>query len=304
MKIRTKYVAVLLLMVGSLSGKAQQYLDLLKLDYSISQGKFSGTNTTNQVNELAADLSLPVVLSEGNVLVTGVIYENISTSVYDGSPAIKLQAINLKIGFNKTWSESFSSTVVLLPKLASDFGGKSPENFQMGGVALFKKTKNENLNYKFGLYVNGEVFGMLVVPIAGIYYNSETWEININLPMNSDISYRLSKNIKIGTRYEGLIKSFNFNSPYLSKDVYLAKSHNEGGLYLQAALGPVQARIFGGLSVGRSYRVYENGDEISWALTALKFGDNRTQLNTDFSNGLLFKASLIYRIDLTKKGEE
>ncbi len=53
-----------------------------------------------------------------------------------------------------------------------------------------------------------------------------------------------------------------------------------------------------GVSLGRSFRVYENDDKIDFGLSLFRFGDDRAPLNTDFANGLFYRAELAYRVYL------
>jgi hypothetical protein len=56
-----------------------------------------------------------------------------------------------------------------------------------------------------------------------------------------------------------------------------------------------------GYSIGRNYRIYDIQDRATWGLSAFKFGDNREQLNSDFSDGLIFRTRFIYRFHLNKE---
>jgi hypothetical protein len=44
--------------------------------------------------------------------------------------------------------------------------------------------------------------------------------------------------------------------------------------------------------------VYNSGDQYDFALSAVRFGDDRLQQNADFKNGLMFQTRLIYRLQL------
>ena len=123
-----------------------------------------------------------------------------------------------------------------MPKISSNFKKLGKSDYQVGGIALFKYTKNENLNYKFGLYYNSELFGPFFVPMVGLYYlspNKKT-EVNLMLPLQANFDYKLIPFIHIGANYNGLIRSYhlvdvapqNYNS-------YLGKSSNELSAYLK-----------------------------------------------------------------------
>ena len=46
------------------------------------------------------------------------------------------------------------------------------------------------------------------------------------------------------------------------------------------------------------YQVYNDNDEADLAVSAFRFGDNRTVLNPTFKDGLVFKVRLIYRFHI------
>ena len=286
----------------SISIKAQNYVDILKVDYSISKSNdFKDTQGTSDVKEWVVDATVPIVLSEKSTFLTGFVFENVSVSPYSGESEISVFTLNLKLGLNKTYSDKWSATYLLLPKFSSDMQNVAGEDFQLGIVSLFKFIKNENLNLKFGLYYNTDLFGPFLVPFAGFYYQKEKWEINALLPATVDVGYKLGNSLKTGLRFNGFIKSFNLNEEVDGMSQYLAKANNEVGIYLGYTFGKINVIVMGGRSIGRTYRTFENGDKMNFALSAIKIGDERTQLNSDFKDGLVLKTSLIYRFPIDNK---
>ena len=57
-------------------------------------------------------------------------------------------------------------------------------------------------------------------------------------------------------------------------------------------------RGMAGVSLGRSFREYQTGDKIDFGLSLFRFGDDRVPLNTDFADGLFYRAELAYRVYL------
>ena len=49
------------------------------------------------------------------------------------------------------------------------------------------------------------------------------------------------------------------------------------------------------------YNVYPIDQKIDYRISALKFGDNRTQLNSKLSNSVYLMAEAIYRFDIPSK---
>ena len=188
-----------------------------------------------------------------------------------------------------------------LPKISSDFEAFGKNDFQVGFLSLFKKTKNINLNYKFGAYFNTELFGPFVVPIAGVYYKKNKWETNLLLPLSFDVNYQLAEPFRIGLKFSGFQKTFHLNTLYNGMDQYVTKANNEVGGYLSFTYKNIYFVGMIGHSIGRNYRTYEVGDQLNLSISVIKIGEEQKQLNTDFEDGFVFKTSVFYRLNLDKK---
>ena len=240
-------------------------------------------------------------------MLSGIIYENIQTKLFEDGNYVSLSSVTLKVGMNKVFSEKWSGTAVLLPKLASDFIRVGQKDFQMGGIALMKFKKSSNVNYKFGLYYNSELFGPFFVPMIGLYYLSpnKKFETNIMLPLQADVNYKIIPFMNIGFNFNGQIRSYHVTdiTPTQHSD-YVARSTNEFFAYLKFNVSKslsIQTKV--GQSVGRSYKVYADNDKVNFGLPATFIGPKRQQLNTNFSNGQIFQVTLLYRFNLEKKVE-
>jgi len=281
---------------------SQNYIDLLKVEYSLSKGnKFKTHPNSSNVYEWVVDATVPIVLSENNTLLTGFLYENSKVIAYAGMDQINLFTLNLKLGINKIYSAKWSATYLFLPKLSSDLQTIKSNDFQMGAVTIFKLSKNAYLNYKFGAYYNFELSGPFLVPLVGIYYQKSKFEANIMLPLAVDLNYSILSQFRVGFKFSGFIKSFHLNDTFNGMSQYISKANNEIGGYLGFSKGNVNLIAMLGTSIGRSYRTYEIEDRLGFSLSAIKFGDNRNQLNTDFADGLVVRTSLIYRFTFAEK---
>ncbi|MFT6324575.1 MAG: hypothetical protein ACJAWO_002140 [Halieaceae bacterium] len=135
-----------------------------------------------------------------------------------------------------------------------------------------------------------------------MYYQSPSkkFEANIRIPISADINYTLTPWLRSGINFNAFVRTFHLNEPYNGNSGnYLTKTTNEIYGYLQFDLPKgiiLQTKV--GYSIARNYRVYDIEDRIAWGFSAFKFGDDRTQLNTDFSDGMILKAKLIYRFSL------
>jgi hypothetical protein len=290
------------LMFTAFAVKSQNYIDLAKFDYAVTSTNTFDTGTaTTPLMEMNGDLTVPVVINEKFTFLPGVTYENTKASFDPGRATESITGLTLKLGMNINHNEKWSGTYILLPKISSDLKETNAKDFQMGAVVLMKNTKSERLNYKYGVYVNTDLFGPLIVPIFGIYYlnPTEKFEAKLLLPFAADFNYKVKNNFRYGLTFKGQVRTYNLNTPLANENNrYLARSTNEVYTYVQYALdNGINFQLGVGRSIGRSYRIYNERTAVS--LPLVYFGDERKQLNTDFSDSWLFKATVFYRLNLS-----
>ncbi len=132
---------------------AQEYVDLFRIGYGQTfSNNFEGVDSSTQVKSFDAGFTFPVVLNENHALITGADFSLNNLQLFPEAEYTSLYSTNLKLGLASTWSEKWSTTIVLLPKIASDYKNISGDDFYFGGFALLKLKKNENLKYRFGVY--------------------------------------------------------------------------------------------------------------------------------------------------------
>lgn len=290
----------------SVAASSQNYVDILKLHANTTNlNAFDSSLCKTRVNELVADLTLPVKLGEKTSLLTGAVYEGFQARLFSDGPVKSFGSFTTKVGINQKFGERWSGTFVALPKISSDFVSLGNKDFQLGGITIIKYKMHESLHYKFGLYYNNELFGPFFVPMAGLYYLSPAKEVeaNLMLPLQADVSYTPLPMMSLGCNFNGQIRSYHLtNSLPGHHSTYLARSTNELFVYLKYNLSPslsIQAKV--GRSIGRSFRVYDEDDKVTFGLPATFIGSKRKQLNSDFSDGLVFQLSFLYRFQLNKK---
>ncbi len=304
--MKNKYLALLFLPLFSFS---QEYVDLLKIGYGQTfNNNFEGSNESTHVTTFDIDFTYPVILNKNNVLVTGAIFiENEvqlypSTDIYE-SPFTKLYSTTLKLGLSSKFNDKWSSTVVLLPKVASDYTSITNKDFFLGGFAVLKLQKKQNLIYRFGIYSSAEPFGFFTTPMIGWYYlsPSKKFEMDMSLPISAEINYTHGS-FTYGFDYFGIGRGFNINKD--NSNEYVDLSSLEFATYLQfnAFEKSVLLRAKVGYS-SNNYEVYTKGDTYGFGLTAFTFGDNREQLNPKINGGIYLKFEAIYRFNLTSKND-
>ncbi len=278
----------------------QNYLDIFKIDYALNTpATFDSTQNTTQLQEVNADLSIPIVVTEKTAILTGLVYDLTHASFIPNAAKIALHGITLKAGLNIKHTSKLSGTYLFLPKLASDLRRINRTDFQFGGAVLMKYQKSKFLNYKFGVYANRELFSTILVPMFGLYFlnKSKKLEIKLLLPLAGDLNYVIANKMRVGLNFKGQVRSYHLNDLSGNKTTYLTRSTNDAFTYWQYSLdGGLNLQVGLGRSIARSYRMYD--ERVSFALPLVYFNDSRTQLNQDFEDTWFFKIGLFYRLDL------
>lgn len=292
---------ICILLSCSVNITAQNYIDIVKVSSANSTAnRFDSTSAKTSLQEYNGDLTVPIVINKNLAILSGVTYEMIQSSLNPGRPKESFSGITLKAGVNIQHNSNWSGIYMLLPKISSDLQKISNKDFQLGGLALLKYEKSKQMNYKLGVYANNELFGPFIVPILGFYYTnkSEKFEVKVLLPLSVDINYKILKNTRMGLQFQGQVRSYNMNSTIgNNRDVYVVKSTNDLYANVQYEIkNGFNIQLGVGRSLGRSYRMYN--EKVSFGMPLSYFGDNRTQLNTDFSDGWLIKLTAFYRLKL------
>ena len=207
-------ISLLLCLLATTPGISQRYVELARFYYSSTAlNNFEQSDTSTRVNELGMDITLPILINESDAILTGLIYERIETKLFETGPAENFSVVGLRVGLSKKHSEKWSGTYLLLPKLASDFKDITWKDFQLGGIALLKYTKRENLNYKLGVYFNTELSGPFRGAATGslLPLQREKVEVNLMLPFLADINVRLVDRLYVGLNFTGLVRSYHLS---------------------------------------------------------------------------------------------
>ena len=298
------YIPTILFFCATLMN-AQNYIDILKLSGSTTPpNTFDTSNSKTRIHEIVADLTVPVKINEHLSLLSGVIYENIQTKLFADGAKLSFGSTTLKLGVNKQFNALWSGTGVLLPKIASDYKVIDNKDFQIGAIAFMKYKKSVDRIYKFGLYYNAELFGPFFVPMFGLYYLSpnKKFETNWMLPLQADLNYKLLPLLNVGANFNGQTRSYHLTDiTSRQHDSYVVRITNELFVYLKLNVSKsfsFQAKL--GHSFARSYRLYDGNDKVTFGLPLAFIGHKRQQLNSDFSDGLIFQFLMLYRFSLEK----
>ncbi len=296
---------LLLFFLLPLFSSAQEYVDIFRIGYGQTfNNNFEAVNNDTNVKSFEVGFTFPVVINKNHALITGADFSSNNLQLFPNAEYTSLYSTNLKLGLASTWSEKWSTTIVLLPKIASDYKNISDDDFYFGGFALLKLKKNENLKYRFGIYATQEAFGLFTTPILGWYYLSpnKRFEMDMSLPISADVNYKLGITT-LGIDYFGIGRSYNVhykNLPTLYAD--LSSLEFAGYLQFNALEESVLLRAKVGYS-SNNYEMYAEGEKIDLGVSAFSFGDERTQLNPSLNGGVFLKFEAIYRFNFKEKSK-
>lgn len=297
-----KYFLSILFIGVFLQAFSQNYFDVANFTYTNTPpNAFEISNAKTAVEELALEFNFPIIINEKTIFLSGLFANNTSLHIDANMPSVDLNVLGLNLGINKTFTDKWSGTFLVFPKIASEKIEFSNDNFQLALLALITNKKRDNLKYKYGIYTNTERYGLIVVPVLGLYYvsPSKKFEANLNLPINADINYKLINKLWLGMEFDGLGTTYNLNQQNYSPNggAYVAKTSNELISYLRFKLNNslyVNTKV--GYAINRNYKIYTADDKIDLALISFYLGDERTRLNERFKDGAIFKVELLYRL--------
>ncbi len=282
-------------------GFSQNYFDVVNLTYTNTPSNdFEISNKQTTVEEIALDLNFPVVIDDKTILLTGLFANKTKVLLDADIPSINLQVLGLNFGINKTFSDTWSATFMAFTKIASDKIEFTNDNLQYAFLSLFTNKKTADLKYRYGVYANTEKYGLIVVPVFGLYYvsNNKKFEADLNLPIIAEINYNINTRVWVGMRFDGLGTTYNLtNQNYSPTGAYVSKTSNELVSYLRFKLSKslyIDTKV--GYAISRNFKVFDTDDKIDLAVSAFYIGDNRTQLNERFKDGAIFKVELFYRL--------
>ncbi|MDC1227117.1 DUF6268 family outer membrane beta-barrel protein [Algibacter sp.] len=282
-------------------GFSQNYFDIANFTYiNTPPADFEISNAQTTIEEMAIELNFPIVINKKTTLLTGFFLNKTKVNLDANLSSSNLNVLGFNIGLNKVINNKWSATFMAFPKIASDKIKLSNDNFQFAFLSLFTNKKRDDLKYRYGLYANTEKYGLIVVPIFGLYYLSvnKKFEANLNLPIIADINFKMSNKFWLGMKFDGLGTTYNLNEQNYSADgAYVSKTSNELVSYLRYRLSKslyINTKV--GYAISRNYKVYDVNDKIDLALSSFYFGDDRTQLNERFEDGAIFKVELFYRL--------
>lgn len=273
---------------------AQGFIDIARLDatHGLMGNDYEGLKGLNLA------LQFPILLPSKDAILTGFSMEG--TGVEDVFSDYQARNLTLSLGANVTIREGRPLTVATFHRMNSDQFTLDGSAYQFAVVALYTYQKKENAEFRVGFYTNTEFMGPIVTPLFGI-----DWKISPGvrfygvLPATGTLSFQQNDSWFIGADFLGIFQTYRQPT---GGDFYLQRAVNFLSFFSDYYLTDqivFNAKI--GFLLGSGYKLFEEGDQIDWALNLVKFGDDRTELDRIKTDGLVAKAGLVFRFNLEKK---
>jgi Domain of unknown function (DUF6268) len=255
---------------------AQPYIDLVNSRYTASPG-FNPSAGSTVLNYANLSFNMPLKFKNTDVLIISPFAEKWTTEIEPEHPKQSYYGLGLPVSYLKNFKGSNTSVIMTAILRMNDEQIDSEGKLQIGGAAMLFTKKKETLTWKFGLYVNGDLFGVFIIPLAGI-----DWKINEKsnlfgiLPANLTYERRLSRKIYSGFTFR------TFTNSYARDTGYWRVDENQLGAFADIYL---------------TKNIVFNGEVGSSVLRKIRTGvERKAKENWNVNDNIYFKISLAYRM--------
>lgn len=263
---------------------AQPFLDLISLKYTYSPntGLLNQNKNAVKLQHFNLGTNFPVQFkNKKDAVIFSPYFEKWwSQIIYNpkqGYYGIGLPVSIVKLIPNTRWGVLISAILRM-----NDSSISKKTNVQVGGAFLATYKRKETLTWKLGIYVNNELFGVFVMPLAGI-----DWRINSRnhlfgiLPGNLTYEHKINERFYYGACFRAITNSYGKNSGYWRID------ENQLGIYLDTY---VSKNLVFNLEAGHSlFRKIRTGEKYV------------SKADADVNDNLYFKLSLAYRVRFSNR---
>lgn len=295
--MRADVMVLILVMITSYQLLGQDHVDLIGFE----------TQTQSKVTRISLEGKLPIILSSKSVMIIGGQYHQWlildDTLELTKAPFSRLKQ---KIGFIG-WKQKVSpkSSLLFIGMVRSSHLNAdrfNPSRFQFGGVVTWTIDAKDNLKFTLGSYLNTEKYSLFWVPMIGLDWSiNENWRIYGNLPINLTVQRKVGDKVRAGLYFKGTITSY-YNETLVGPS-YVDQSDNSLTIYGELYLTKnIVLRPSMGVSVGRSYKLYDGADQLDFRVSAIKIGDSRQPLHEFDVKGTspVIGLNLIFRVPKPK----
>jgi len=259
------------LLVVCISGvlQAQPYVDIVSLrgTNSPDAGLFNRDKNPVVLNYRSINTNFPLKIGKGQsrLLISPFAEKWLvkSPTQNDSSQSYYGIAVPLSLRMNLT-DKKWEIQATLITRMNGESIAMDTK-IQFGGFFLLSYKPTENITYKLGVYMNDELFGLFVLPLAGI-----DWKINNRTNLFGLIPGNLNFEYKLKTRfYTGFILRTITNSYADVKTSYWRVNENQFGAYLDSYLSKnIVLNLEAGHSVLRKLRSgdYDMKSPYDWSV--------------------------------------
>ena len=299
-----KYAATIVLGLVSVLSVAQGSIDIFtgsfRHGFKANAEDLSGDAYENMT---LVNLKFPIVFSESTIWYNDLTYQSPVVHYSDDfSNAIRptrLYGFLFQTGLVQRLTETTAVQLLMMPRFMTDFKGVGLQHFQFGGIGLFEKKYHDRFMMRYGLLYNRELFGHVFVPLVYVDWKlSDKWSVTGLLPIFSKISYQVTDNLSFGFNHFGLVTSYQLGDAAYNND-YIERKSIDVTLFGRIRIaGNFHFETRAGYALGRSYRQYEEGDELDFKIITFSFGDDRVQKNIAFDPGPILDFRIVYNLPL------
>jgi hypothetical protein len=265
---------------------AQPYIDVINVHYCKSPdiGFFQHNRKATELNYFNASTTLPVLFhNKKDAIIFSPYFEQWEAKIKGVNSFRKNHfGIVLPVSFLKSIDSKWSILATPIIRINDTaFGSKS--NWQFGGALVGShKSLDGKFTYKFGVYINEDLFGLFLMPLLGI-----DWQINSKtnlfglLPGKLILEHQLKKSLYYGAAFRA------FTNSYTDLNHYWRVDENQVGIF---ADWYVSKKVVFNIEAGHSvFRKIRTG--------------TRNKIRTDWqaNDNVYLKFGLAYRIRFNKE---
>ena len=277
-------LAVTITLLLSQKIMAQPYLDIVNLKYTNSpQAGLINQNKNNiKIQYYGIGTNLPIQFkNKKDAIIFSPFFEAWSSKISTNNRQ-NYYSMALPVSLFKTIPYTKWSILLTGILRMNDSSLNKKTKMQVGGAFIISKKRNENLTWKLGLYINNELFGLFVMPLAGI-----DWKINGRnnlfgvLPGNLTYEHKINDHFYYGANFRALTNSYEKSNGYWRID------ENQLGLYLDTYLNK---NLLLNIEAGHSlFRKINTG--VKWV----------SKFDAEANDNLYVKIAFAYRVRFEKK---
>ena len=263
--------------------KAQPYLDIAKLKYTISPDKGLINQNKNDVklHYFSFETNLPLQFNnKKDAVIFSPFFENWFSKI-NNTNRQNYYSVALPVTLSKTIPNTKWAVLLTGILRMNDSNINKKTKMQVGGAFIMSNKRNESFTWKLGLYVNNDLFGVFVVPLAGL-----DWQINNRnilfgvLPGNLTYEHKINEHFYYGANFRAITNSYGNTNGYWRID------ENQLGIYLDTYFNKnFVLNIEAGHSLFRKIR------------TGIK---QVSKYDADVNDNFYVKASFAYRVRFKK----